>query len=121
MDSEIWTQAANEAIDRLRPYGPVILMGLESVRRHMGRHIERKDLVAAKSVYSLLKASFERDQAQKGRQLLDLFVKEPDAYRTELTELIAEKASHSPTDFGRKLVALTNRWREDKHPRPPAE
>jgi hypothetical protein len=121
MDSEIWTQVTSEAIDRLMPYGPVILMGLESVRRHMGRHIERKDLVIAKSVYALLKASFERDQAQKGQQLLDLFVKEPDAYRTELTELIAEKASRSPADFGRKLIALTNRWREYKRPLPSAE
>ena len=121
MDSEMWTQAAREATDRLMPYGPVILMGLESVRRHMGRHIERRDLVAAKSVYALLKTSFERDQAQKGQQLLDLFVKEPGTYRTRMTELIAEKASHSPADFGRKLIALTNRWREDKRPLPPAE
>jgi len=121
MDNEIWTQVASEAIERLVPYSPVILMGLESVRRHMGRHVKRKDLVTAKSVYALLKASFERDQTDKGQQLLELFVKEPDAHRTEITELIAKKASHSPADFGRKLIALTNRWREDKRPLPPAE
>jgi hypothetical protein len=77
--------------------------------------------VVAKSVYALLKASFERDQTPRGQQLLDLFVKEPDTYRAEITWLIAEKASRSPADFGRKLIALTNRWREDKRPLPQAE
>jgi hypothetical protein len=119
MDLEIWTQVAREAIERLAPYGPVILMGLESVRRHMGRHVERRDFVTAKSVYALFKTTFERDQTNKGRQLLEEFVKEPGQYQAEMVTLVAEKASHSPDGFGRKLVALTNRWRETKRPLPP--
>jgi hypothetical protein len=119
MDLLAWTQVADEAIERLTPYAPVILMGLESVRRTMGRHVERLDFVAAKSVYALLKSSFERDGGTENQQLLDQFVLEPDRHRTEITRLVAQKASYSD-DFGRKLVALTNRWRNNKRPLPPA-
>ena len=120
MDQKIWTQVAHEAIERLAPYGPVILLGLESVRRQKGRHIERKDFVTAKSVYALFKTTFEREQTTKGQQLLEQFVKEPGQYQVEMADLVAEKAARSPGDFGRKLVALTNRWREEKRPLPPA-
>ena len=119
MDQVIWTQVASEAIERLAPYGPVILMGLETVRRQMGRHVERREFVTAKSVYALLKTTFERDDRPTGQQLLEQFVKEPDRYQAEIVELVANKASSSPDDLGRKLVALTNRWREDKRPLPP--
>ncbi len=121
MDNKSWIHIASEAIERLAPYGPVILMGLESVRRHLGRQVERREFITAKSVYALFKTSFERDPSQNGRQLLQQFVKEPDPHRAAMIQLIAEKASCEPADFGRKLVALTNRWREDKRPLPPLE
>jgi hypothetical protein len=120
MDQEIWTQVASEAIERLAPFGPVILQGLETVRRQMGRHIERRVFVSAKSVYALLKATFQRDDRPTAQELLEQFVKEPDRYRAEMIELVAQRASSSPNDLGRKLIALTNRWREDKRPGPPA-
>ena len=116
-----WSQVAAEAIEHLTPFGPVILMGLESVRRHMGRHIERRDFVTAKSVYALLKATFERAQDAEGQRTLEQFVKEPDQHQQAIIQIIADRAERSPGDFGRKLVALTNRWREDKRPLPPAE
>jgi hypothetical protein len=120
MDQDIWTQVAREAVERLAPYGPVILMGLESVRRQMGRHVERRDFVTAKSVYALFRTTFERDERLSNQQLLEQFVKEPNQYRAEMETLVAQKASRSPGDFGRKLIALTNRWREEKRPLPPA-
>ena len=120
MNLMTWTRVADEAIERLTPYASVILMGLESVRRTMGKHVERLDFVAAKSVYALLKSSFERDGGAETRQLLDQFVMEPDRHRTAITRLVAQKASYSPGDFGRKLIALTNRWRNNKRPLPPA-
>jgi hypothetical protein len=95
-------------------------MGLESVRRQMGRHVERKDFVTAKSVYALFKTTFERDEKPSSKQLLEQFVKEPARYQAKLEALVAQKATASPGDLGRKLVALTNRWREDKRPLPPA-
>ena len=120
MDQKIWTQVASEAIERLAPFGPVILQGLETVRRQMGRDIERREFVSAKSVYALLKTTFEREDKPTSQELLEQFVKEPDRYQAEMIELVATKASSSPNDLGRKLVALTNRWREDKRPLPPA-
>ena len=120
MDQEIWTQVASEAIERLAPYGPVILMGLETVRRQMGRDIERREFVSAKSVYALLKTTIEREDKPTSRELLEQFVKEPDRYRADIVALVATKAASAPNDLGRKLVALTNRWREDKRPVPPA-
>jgi hypothetical protein len=120
MDQEIWTQVASEAIERLAPFGPVILQGLETVRRQMGRDIERREFVSAKSVYALLKTTFEREDKPTSQQLLEQFVKEPDRYQAEMIELVATKASSSPNGLGRKLVALTNRWRAVKRPVPPA-
>ena len=120
MNLMTWTQVADEAIERLTPYAPVILMGLESVRRTMGRHVERVEFVTAKSVYALLKTTFERDGGAEHQQLLDQFVLKPDRHRTAITRLVAEKASYSPGDFGHKLIALTNRWRNNKRPLPPA-
>lgn len=120
MDQDTWTQVAREAVERLAPYGPVILLGLESVRRQMGRHIERRDFVTAKSVYALLKTTFERDETLSNRQLLEQYIKEPGQYQAQMEALVSQKASASPGDFGRKLIALTNRWREEKRPLPPA-
>ena len=76
--------------------------------------------VSAKSVYALLKTTFEREDKPASRDLLEQFVKEPDHYRQEIIALVAARAASSPNDLGRKLVALTNRWREDKRPLPPA-
>jgi len=117
--SEVWTQVASEAIDVLAPFGPVILNGLESVRRQMGQHIERTDFVRAKSVYALLKATFERDGTGRMQIMLENFVKEPEVYRDEMIFLVSTRAEAFSGGFGRKLVALTNRWREEKRPLPP--
>lgn len=117
---QAWANMASEAIDRLAVFGPVIMMGFESVRRRMGGEVERKEFVRAKSVYALLKTHFERNGSDEGEQLLEQFVKEPDTHQRQMVDLIATKAAHTPQDLGRKLVALTNRWREEKRPLPPA-
>ena len=119
--TEVWTQVATEAIDRLAPFGPVILQGLESVRRQMGEHIERTDFVRAKSVYALLKATFERDGTGRMQIMLDNFCREPEPFRGEIIELVAARAAAYSGGFGRKLVALTNGWREEKRHLPPEE
>ncbi len=117
--TEVWAQVAAEAIDRLIPYGTVILLGMEGVRRQLGRHVDRGELIKAKSVYALLAASFARDQERDSRELLAQFVRDPAQHGPAITRLVAERAGCSPNDFGRKLVALTNQWREDKRPLPP--
>jgi hypothetical protein len=116
--TEAWTQVATEAIDRLAPFGPVILQGLESARRQMGEQIERTEFVTAKSVYALLKATFERDGTGQMQIMLDNFCQEPEAFREEIIELVAARAAAYSGGFGRNLVALTNRWREEKRPLP---
>ncbi len=116
---ETWAEVAEEAIAHLAPYGPVVLLGLESARRYLGRDVDRKELVKARSVYALLMTSFERDDGNDGQQVLARFIQEPERYRTEIRQLVVEKAARSPDLFGRKLIALTNRWRENKRPLPP--
>ena len=117
--SEVWIQVATEAIDVLAPFGPVILQGLENVRRKMGQDIERTEFVRAKSVYALLKATFERDGTGRMQIMLENFVREPEVYRDEMIFLVSARAQAFSGGFGRKLVALTNRWREEKRPLPP--
>ena len=120
MGDDLWTNVAGDAVERLGTYGPVIMMGLEGASRQVGERINRKEFVGAKSVYALLKTTFEREQDSKSRDILELFVKEPDKYKKQMLALLATKAENSPHEFGRKLVALTNRWRTDKRPLPPA-
>ena len=57
MDNQIWTQVAHEAINYLAPYGPVIMMGLETASRLSGKRIGRKAFVNAKSVYAVYLAT----------------------------------------------------------------
>jgi hypothetical protein len=111
MSSETWEVIAQEAIDYLAPFGPVIMMGVENASRQLGKRIERKRFVNAKSVYAVLKTTFERNGHDRGRQLLEEFVKKPDAYRDEIVSLVSLEASTAPDDLGRKLVAITNRLR----------
>jgi hypothetical protein len=120
MSDEFWTQVAGEAIDHLFPYGPVIVMGLESARRQLGRDINRRDFVSAKSIYALLKASVERDQGNDRKQVLDSFVQDPGKHREQIIVVIAQEAINSSDGFGHKLIALTNRWRKDKRSLPTA-
>jgi hypothetical protein len=126
--TEVWAQVAAEAIDRLIPYRTVILLGMEGVRRQLGRYTDRGELIKAKSVYALLAlsrhdsvrmASFARDQERDSRELLAQFVRDPAQHGPAITRLVAERAGCSPTDLSRKLVALTNQWREDKRLLPP--
>jgi hypothetical protein len=112
MSGETWDVVAQEAIDYLAPFGPVIMMGVENASRQLGKRIERKRFVNAKSVYAVLKTSFERNGHDQGRQLLEDFVKEPDSYRDKLVVLVAQEAGAAPDDLGRKLVAITNRLRK---------
>lgn len=114
MNGNTWGEIAREVIDYLAPYGPVIMMGVENASRQLGKRIERKNFVNAKSVYAILKTSFERSEHDHGRQLLEDFVKEPATYRDEIVTLVAQQAKATPNDLGRKLVAISNRWREDK-------
>lgn len=118
MGDAIWEDIASEAIDYLIPYSPVIMMGLENASRMLGRHIDRKEFVNAKSVYAVLKTTFEREESDSGRQLLEQFIGEPDRHRNRLVRLVAQKAGATPKDLGHKLIAITNRWREHKRPLP---
>lgn len=122
MNNETWRETArtiaSEAIDYLAPYSLVIMMGLENAKRQLGRAIERGEFVNAKSVYAVLKTSFERDQDGKGKELLEAFVQDSRAYRVQLIELVTQRAIAAPADLGYKLVAITNRWREHKRPLP---
>jgi hypothetical protein len=112
MSGDTWDNIAREAIDYLAPFGPVIMMGVENASRQLGRRIERKHFVNAKSVYAVLKTSFERHGHDQGRDLLEEFVKEPDTYRDQIIDLVAVEAGAAPDDLGRKLVAITNRLRK---------
>jgi hypothetical protein len=112
MSGDTWDVIAQEAIDYLAPFGPVIMMGVENASRQLGRRIERKRFVNAKSVYAVLKTTFERNEHDRGRQLLEDFVKEPDIHRDEIVSLIAQEAGAAPDDLGRKLTAITKRLRK---------
>jgi len=113
MEQTNWQQLAQHAIDYLAPYAPVIILGLESAKRQSGRPIDRKQFVNAKSVYAVLKADFERDINDKGRALLEAFIREPARYRDQLIALVSARAAAAPDDFGRKLVTITNRLYQD--------
>lgn len=112
MSGDTWDTITSEAIDYLAPFGPVIMMGVENASRQLGRRIERRRFVNAKSVYAVLKTSFERSDHGQGRQLLEEFVKEPGTYRDQMISLVAQEAGAAPDDLGRKLVAITNRLRK---------
>jgi hypothetical protein len=114
MSGDTWDNISREAIDYLAPFGPVIMMGVENASRLLGRRVERKHFVNAKSVYAVLKTSFERNGHDKGRALLEDFVKEPDIYRDQMIALVAQKASAAPDDLGHKLTAITNRLRNSR-------
>ncbi len=116
--NEEWNQVAHEVIDYLRPFAPVILLGLESASRQLGRPIDRKEFVNAKSVYAILKTSFERDESDQGRQTLEQFIREPARHHDALVTLVAQRAAQSPQDLGHKLVAISNRWRSDRRALP---
>jgi len=114
MSGESWDVVAQEAIDYLAPFGPVIMMGVENASRQLGRRIERKRFVNAKSVYAVLKTTFERNGHDQGRRLLEDFVKAPDTHHNDLVSLVAREADAAPDDLGRKLVAITNRLRKSE-------
>ncbi len=111
-----WNDIASEVIDYLAPFGPVIMMGLENASRQLGKRIERKEFVNAKSVYAVLKTSFERNDDDHARQLLEDFVKTPAAYRDQIVALVLNQAAAAPHGLGRKLIAISNRWRVNKRP-----
>ena len=112
MSGDQWYAIAEEAIDYLAPFGPVILMGVENASRQLGRRVDRGRFVNAKSVYALLKATFERNGHSRGHQLLEAFLREPDTYRDEIVRLISNEANSAPDALGRKLAAITDRLRE---------
>lgn len=114
MDQTYWSHIAQEALDYLAPYAPVIMLGLESAKRQSGRHIERKEFVNAKSVYAVLKTSFERDPDDRSRSLLEAFINEPGRYHAQLLALISSRAVAAPDDLGRKLIAITSRLRDQQ-------
>ncbi len=109
MEQIHWSHVAQTAIDYLAPYAPVIMLGLESAKRQSGRHIERKEFVNAKSVYAVLKTTFERDTDDRGRTLLEAFIREPGRYQAQLLALVSGRAAAAPDDLGRKLIAITSR------------
>jgi hypothetical protein len=111
MNGDTWNTIAQEAIDYLAPFGPVIMMGVENASRQLGRRVERKQFVNAKSVYAVLKTSFERNGHEQGRQLLEDFVSAPEAHRCALISLAACEAGKAPDELGHKLIAITNRLR----------
>jgi hypothetical protein len=114
MGREAWDHIAAEAIDYLAPYGPVILMGVENASRLLGKRIERKVFVNAKSVYAILKTTFERQGHKQGEQLLEDYIREPARYRDQIVALVAQEANAAPESLGHKLVAVANRWRKER-------
>lgn len=112
MEQTNWQPIAQRAIDYMAPYASVIILGLESAQRQLGRPIERKQFINAKSVYAVLKATFEHDATDQGRTLLEAFIREPNRYRDQLIALVVSRAVATPDDFGRKLMAITNRLYE---------